>query len=133
MDKTKNSFDDLTAKYASIDAPEDHVRNRGRPKTPPEVAETREKRRAEFGDKLRMLREKQNLTIAAAARKSGISSSRKLSQYETTCYPPGWVVRALAPIYRVSEAYLADLVLKHSDPEMYRAMRKTKQPKTKEV
>jgi|GEM_PF-5363692 len=98
------------------------VRSRGRPKIRKEEADRREARRIRFGAKLRRLRERKGLTLAEAAVRAGISSPRKLSQYETTCYPPGWVVRAIAPVYGVGETYLAELVLKHNDPELYHAL-----------
>lgn len=98
------------------------VRSRGRPKIRKEEAERREARRVRFGAKLRRLRERNGLTLAESAARAGISSPRKLSQYETTCYPPGWVVRAIAPVYGVGETYLAELVLKHNDPDLYQAL-----------
>jgi len=98
------------------------VRSRGRPKTDQDEAQKREARRVLFGSKLRRLREGRGLTLAEAAQRAGISSPRKLSQYETTCYPPGWVIRAIAPVYGVREAYLAELVLKHNDPDLHHAL-----------
>jgi DNA-binding XRE family transcriptional regulator len=98
------------------------VRSRGRPKTDQDEAKKREDRRVLFGSKLRRLREGRGLTLAEAAQRAGISSPRKLSQYETTCYPPGWVIRAIAPVYGVREAYLAELVLKHNDPDLHHAL-----------
>ena len=98
------------------------VRSRGRPKTSAEEAKVREARRVRFGAKLRQMREAKGLTLAEAAARSGISSPRKLSQYETICYPPGKVIRAIAPVYGVSEAYLAELVLKHNDPDLHQAL-----------
>lgn len=53
---------------------------------------------------------------------AGMKSPRKLSQYETTCYPPGDVIVKLAPIYGVTAQDLAALVLSHSDPELFEAM-----------
>jgi DNA-binding XRE family transcriptional regulator len=98
------------------------VRPRGRPKTKEDEAKKREDRRILFGSKLRSLREGRGLTLADAAQRAGISSPRKLSQYETTCYPPGWVIRAIAPVYGVREGYLAELVLKHNDPDLHHAL-----------
>lgn len=98
------------------------VRSRGRPKTDPKEARMKEDSRKAFGAKLRSLREKQGLTLAQASDAAGISSARKVSQYETTCYPPGWIVSALAPVYKVSEKYLASLVIAHSDPELFDAI-----------
>jgi len=98
------------------------VRSRGRPKTEHDEAQKREARRVLFGSKLRRFREGRGLTLAEAAQRAGISSPRKLSQYETTCYPPGWVIRAIAPVYGVREAFLAELVLKHNDPDLHHAL-----------
>jgi DNA-binding XRE family transcriptional regulator len=98
------------------------VRSRGRPKSDDAEMRRRERRRSMFGAKLRRMREAKGLTLAKAANEAGISSPRKLSQYETTCYPPGWVIRAIAPVYGVDERKLADLVLKYSDPEMHKAI-----------
>lgn len=98
------------------------VRSRGRPKTDPKEARMKEDSRKAFGAKLRSLREEQGLTLAQASDAAGISSARKVSQYETTCYPPGWIISALAPVYKVSEKYLASLVIAHSDPELFDAI-----------
>jgi len=115
-------FEEAEREVADIAEGTFPVRSRGRPKTSVEEAKKREARRLRFGAKLRQMREAKELTLAEAAQRSGISSPRKLSQYETICYPPGRVVRAIAPIYGVSEAYLAELVLKHNDPDLYEAL-----------
>jgi len=115
-------FEEAEREVADIAEATFPVRSRGRPKTSVEEAKKREARRLRFGAKLRQMREAKELTLAEAAQRSGISSPRKLSQYETICYPPGRVVRAIAPIYGVSEAYLAELVLKHNDPDLYEAL-----------
>ena len=115
-------FEEAAREVADIAAASFPVRSRGRPKTSTEEAKRREERRLRFGAKLRQMREAKGLTLADAAHRSGISSPRKLSQYETVCYPPGKVIRAIAPIYGVSEAYLAELVLKHNDPDLHQAL-----------
>lgn len=125
MSDAKNvniSFDELKSKMNTNAESRFTVRKRGRPKTDPVEAMMKEERRKEFGNKLRQLREARGLTLAQASDAAGISSARKVSQYETTCYPPGWIVSALAPVYRVGEKYLAALVLKHSDPELFDAI-----------
>lgn len=98
------------------------VRPRGRPKSKESEMRERIRRRESFGSKFRRMRVASGMTLAAAADAAGISSPRKLSQYETTCYPPGWVIREIAPVYGVSEKKLAAMVLKHSDPDMFRAL-----------
>lgn len=115
-------FEEAAREVADIAEGSFPVRSRGRPKTDVEEASRREERRVRFGSKLRQLREARGLTLAEAAQRAGISSPRKLSQYETICYPPGKVIRAIAPVYGVSEAYLADLVLKHNDPDLHQAL-----------
>lgn len=115
-------FEEAVREVADIAEQSFPVRSRGRPKASAEEARLREARRVRFGTKLRKIRESKGLTLAEAALRAGISSPRKLSQYETICYPPGKVIRAIAPIYGVSEAYLAELVLKHNDPDLYRAL-----------
>lgn len=115
-------FEEAAREVADIAEASYPVRSRGRPKTSAEEAKAREERRMRFGAKLRRMREDKGLTLAEAANRSGISSPRKLSQYETICYPPGKVIRAIAPVYGVSEAYLAELVLKHNDPDLHQAL-----------
>jgi hypothetical protein len=116
------SFDELHDKTVTSQETRFTVRKRGLPKTDPDEAIQRNERRKAFGGQLRGLREKQGLTLAQASDAAGISSARKVSQYETTCYPPGWIVSALAPVYKVDEKYLASLVLAHSDPELFEAI-----------
>lgn len=115
-------FEEAAREVADIAGESFPVRSRGRPKTDAEEASRREERRVRFGAILRRLREERGLTLADAAQRAGISSPRKLSQYETICYPPGKVIRAIAPVYGVSEAYLAELVLKHNDPDLHQAL-----------
>lgn len=115
-------FEEASREVSDLISTRFQVRSRGRPKIRKEEAERREARRVRFGAKLRRMRERMGLTLADAAAKAGISSPRKLSQYETTCYPPGWVIRAIAPVYGVGESYLAELVLKHNDPDLYQAL-----------
>ena len=98
------------------------VRRRGRPSTDPAEAQAKEMRRSRFGSALRQMRENSNMTLAEASDAAGIASARKLSQYETTCYPPGWIVRALAPVYGVDERYLAALAVANEDPDMFEAL-----------
>ena len=115
-------FEEAAREVADIAGESFPVRSRGRPKTEAEEATRREERRVRFGAKLRQLREAKGLTLAEAAQRAGISSPRKLSQYETICYPPGKVIRAIAPVYGVSQAFLAELVLKHNDPDLHHAL-----------
>ena len=98
------------------------VQGRGRPERNPRESAIRNLRRRAFGRRLRELRLAANLTLSRAAALSGMSSPRKLSQYETTCYPPGEIVRSLSRHYGVTERELADLVLRHSDPTLYAAI-----------
>lgn len=95
---------------------------RGRPERSPEEAARRALARNRFGAIMKDLREAAGLTILEASELSGLHPSRKISQYETTCYPPGDVVRALAPHYNVDPAWLAGLVLSHSDPALYECL-----------
>lgn len=99
-----------------------HVQDVGRPGNKPEEAARRNLRRITFGKLLRSIREGAGLSISEAARQAGMTSSRKLAQYETTCYPPGRIVERLAPIYGMTPESLAQMVLKHSDPEMFEAL-----------
>lgn len=98
------------------------VQTRGRPERDPIEAARRILRRKHFGARMRELREGASLTLSGAASMSGMTSPRKLSQYETTCYPPGDVVVKLAPLYGVTEQALSELVLSHSDPSLFEAM-----------
>lgn len=94
---------------------------RGRPKRDPYDATVRALRRQAFGKKLRDLREQEGLSLAEVARRIGFGA-RKLNQYETTCYPPGEAIIRLAPHYGVSREEMGDLVLSHSDPDLYEAI-----------
>ena len=94
----------------------------------PGEAREKSERREAFGSRLKELREAQGLTLAAAAEAAGIASARKLSQYETKCYPPGWVLTALAPVYEVSAKYLAALKLANSDPYTFSALSDNRTP-----
>ncbi|MBW3243625.1 helix-turn-helix domain-containing protein [Epibacterium sp. DP7N7-1] len=98
------------------------VQTRGRPERDPFEAAQRILRRQHFGRRMRELREGASLTLSGAASMSGMTSPRKLSQYETTCYPPGEVVVKLAPLYGVTVCALSELVLSHSDPALFEAM-----------
>lgn len=98
------------------------VRSRGRPKTEPAEEQSKTERRKEFGAILKRLRKSKGLTLNAAADRAGLTSGRKLSQYEQTCYPSGWVIQALAPVYEISAARLARLAMKSRDPEMFNAL-----------
>ena len=92
-------------------------RPRGRPRMDPSEIRKRAVRREIFGLQLKDLREARGLTLAAAAEAAGIDSPRKLSQYETKCYPPGRVLRILALVYQVTPKYLSALKLSNSDPD----------------
>jgi len=96
-----------------------HVQSRGRPERNPRESALRNLRRKEFGKKMREMREAAGLSLSRAAALAGIASARKLSQYETTCYPPGDIIVRLAPFYGVKPRQLCSLVLSHSDPELY--------------
>lgn len=120
--KKKMSFSKLKGKIGTDAGERFVVRSRGRPKTSDAEREKIEGRRKAFGSILKKLREKAKYTLARAASEAGIASARKLSQYETTCYPPGWVVSQLAPVYGISEQYLAALTIYHNDPEMFAAL-----------
>lgn len=98
------------------------VQSRGRPERNPVEAARRILRRKHFGARMRELREGASLTLSGAASMSDMTSPRKLSQYETTCYPPGDVVVKLAPLYGVTVKDLSELVLSHSDPALFEAM-----------
>ncbi len=98
------------------------VQSRGRPERDPREAARSILRRKHFGNAMRDLRLAADLTLTRAAEISQVSAARKLSQYETTCYPPGDVVVRLAPSYGVSAEELAKMVLSHSDPDLYEAI-----------
>ena len=98
------------------------VQSRGRPERDPREAARSVLRRKHFGKAMRELRLGADLTLTRAAEISKVSAPRKLSQYETTCYPPGDVVVRLAPSYGVTAEDLAKLVLSHSDPALYEAI-----------
>lgn len=119
---TRRDFSGLKSKFGAKASDRYAVRSRGRPETDPREAQEKKERRDAYGDKLKKLRAAQGLTLAAAAEAAGIASARKLSQYETTCYPPGWVVSALAPVYAVDATYLAAMTLASSDPDMFAAL-----------
>lgn len=99
-----------------------NVAGRGRPEREPRDAARRILSRQHFGAQLRSLREGVDLSLSRAAALAGLNSSRKLSQYETTCYPPGEVVERLAPHYGVEPRELAEMVLRHSDPSLFQAI-----------
>ena len=93
------------------------IRPRGRPKMDPGVKREKTDRQVRFGINLKELRVAQGLTLDTAATAAGLESPRKLSQYETKCYPPGWVLRNLASVYQVTPKYLSSLKLASSDPD----------------
>ncbi len=95
------------------------VQRRGRPELDPRDVAKRVLRRRHFGAALRDLREAAGLSSRNAARLAGISSARS---YETTCYPPGEVVLALAPHYGVSVRDLSAMVLSHQNPVIYEGL-----------
>ena len=82
-------FSELQAEVGENSSERFAVRSRGRPQTDPAEAKAKKDRRKAFGAKLKAMRDDKDLTLAAAAEAAGIASARKLSQYETTCYPPG--------------------------------------------
>lgn len=98
------------------------VPSRGRPGRKPEDAARRALRREAFGRRLRRLREEAGLSLGQVAELTGLTSPRKLAQYETTCYPPGDIVALLAPHYRIEARDLAEMVLMHSDPALFEAI-----------
>lgn len=108
-------YDDTGKKFA--------VQGRGRPERHPVDAARRALRRQKFGLELRGLRVSAGLTLLDAAKASGLSSARKLAQYETTCYPPGDVICALSKVYGVSRSELGWKLLRHSDPDLYMAVK----------
>jgi len=116
------SFADLKSEVGGDDENRFAVRSRGRPEMGAKEAKDKQERREAFGSALKELREKRGLTLAAAAEEAGIASARKLSQYETKCYPPGWVLTALAPVYGTTAKHLAALKLSNSDPYTFAAL-----------
>lgn len=122
IEEVGRSFDDLV-EIVGVTPPEEYpVRGRGRPKSSPEEADRKLERHKAFGAQMKLIREQSNLTLTKASDAAGIASARKLSQYETTCYPPGWVIAALAPVYDVDVRYLAALTIQNSDPDMFMAL-----------
>lgn len=116
------SFDDLKSEIGADGSDRFAVRSRGRPEMDPNEAHERNERQKAFGRKMKELREARGLTLAAVAEEAGLASARKLSQYETKCYPPGWVLSSLAPIYGVNVKYLAALKVANSDPHLFAAL-----------
>lgn len=106
------------------DAGMDHYRvnPRGRPARSAEEAAEREVRLHRFGSYLRKLREDVGLSPRDVARMTEIGSPRKLTQYETNCYPPGEIILALAKCYGVLSHDLAHTMLAHSDPALHLAL-----------
>jgi transcriptional regulator with XRE-family HTH domain len=115
---TRPVIDDALDRYADAEKIY-NVQSRGRPERNPREAAIRNLRRRAFGNRMREIREQAELTLSRAAALADIASARKLSQYETTCYPPGDIVLRLAPHYKVKPKYLCELVLFHSDPDLY--------------
>lgn len=99
-----------------------NVRTRGRPERSAREHAIIALRRQAFGLRMKALREAAGLTLIDAARLAEVSSPRKLSQYETTCYPPGDIVMRLAPHYGVDPEMICELVLEHSDPAMFEGL-----------
>lgn len=95
------------------------VQGRGRPERQPVEAAIKTLSRIRFGQYLRGLRKSADMTLHAVALAAGITSARKLAQYETTCYPPGEALKALAPVYGVELKELSFKLLEHSDPVLY--------------
>lgn len=116
------SFGDLRKEIGVTAVDRFAVRSRGRPEMDPDEAKEKMARREVFGQQLKKLREQKDLTLKSAAEAAGIASARKLSQYETKCYPPGWVLTSLAPVYGVTPKYMAALRLSCSDPYTFLAL-----------
>jgi transcriptional regulator with XRE-family HTH domain len=110
------------AKYGQDGMDHYHVNSRGRPPRSAEDAAEREIRLHRFGAYLRDLRESVGLSPRDVVEMTGISSPRKLTQYETNCYPPGEIVLMLSKCYGVPSHDLAIMALAHSDPEMHLAL-----------
>lgn len=116
-------FADLQKEFCATGVQNDfEVRSRGRPKMSEIESKEKDACLASFGKRFKELREAQGLTLQEASDAAGIASARKLSQYEIKCYPPGWILLALAPIYKVSAKYMAALKLSNSDPYMFAAL-----------
>ncbi|MFG6083422.1 helix-turn-helix domain-containing protein [Paracoccus litorisediminis] len=122
MIETPNAIAGAVEKYAGV-GEKFSVQGRGRPERHPVDAARRALRREKFGRELRELRIEAGLTLQTAADTAGLSSARKLAQYETTCYPPGEVLISLAPIYGTTQDELGWKLLRHSDPALYRSIR----------
>lgn len=116
-----NAILDAMSKHPDAGA-EFQVPSRGRPGRQPSETARSDLRREAFGRKLRRLREKSGLSLGQVSQATGLSSPRKLAQYETTCYPPGDIVKLLAPHYGVEHRELAEMVLMHSDPALFEAI-----------
>lgn len=116
--ETRPMIDDALDRYADAEKGY-NVQSRGRPERNPRESAIRNLRRRAFGNRMREIREQADLTLSRAAALADIASARKLSQYETTCYPPGDIVLRLAPHYKVKPKFLCELVLFHSDPDLY--------------
>ena len=117
----KISASEVLKKYGSA-SEKFNVRSRGRPERSPRENAITALRRKAFGERMKALREAADLTPIQAASLAGISSPRKLSQYESVCYPPGQIVNRLAEHYLVDKKTLCSLVLEHSDPELFEGL-----------
>lgn len=93
--------------------------SRGRPAADDDETRDREFRKAAFGRKLRALREAAGVSTRMVAEMAGLGSARGLQQYEGRCYPPGSVVRRIAVHYGVTPRAMGEMVLMHSDPDLY--------------
>jgi hypothetical protein len=113
-DDVMNTYGDASKQF--------NVRSRGRPERSPRENAITALRRKAFGERMRALREAAELTPVQAANLAGISSPRKLTQYESVCYPPGEIVVRLAEHYMVDPQAICELVLQHSDPDLYEGL-----------
>lgn len=111
------------------------VQGRGRPERQPVEAARKNLSRIRFGMILREFRKDAGMTLHQVAVAANITSARKLAQYETTCYPPGEALKALAPIYGVELRDLSLKLIEHSDPILYEGITNERayQPSPEEI
>ncbi|WP_375263685.1 helix-turn-helix domain-containing protein [Palleronia sp.] len=121
-DETDHSPESTTMRYGRAGIQRYEVGTRGRPARSPREAAIRTLRLKAFGRVMREMREAAGLNVAEAAEIARLSSPRKLSQYEGSCYPPGEAQIRLASTYGCTSYDMATTVLRHSDPDMYLAI-----------
>lgn len=121
-DETDHSPESTTMRYGRAGMQRYEVGTRGRPARSPREAAIRSLRLKAFGRVMREMREAAGLNVAEAAEIARLSSPRKLSQYEGSCYPPGEAQIRLASTYGCTRYDMATTVLRYSDPEMYLAI-----------